>query len=136
MNLKYTRDYKKIEETLPCTIVLGFDNRRISSKAVWDTGATNTCIGINHAHALGCKLRGIRKGVELADGEKKDCYMAEIDISLGGKNVFKDIPVTVFPEPQKEVLLGMDIITKGSFVLTNKVTSKLRFDVPSVDFID
>jgi predicted aspartyl protease len=104
-------------------------------KAIWDTGATNTVITKKVISALGLKPVGKTK-VKHANGEAV-VNQYYVNIFLPNQVAFKFILVTEGVLGDVDVLIGMDIITKGDFAVTNfggKTTFSFR--VPSLNEID
>jgi hypothetical protein len=103
---------------------------------VWDTGASMTAIGQNVVDDLGLSPIGIVQ-VHTADAvSMKPTYI--VDIHLPNIRVL-GIQVVLGTLSQCDVLIGMDIINIGDFVITNKGgNTVMTFRVPSqasVDFV-
>ncbi len=103
--------------------------------AIWDTGATNSCITKNVVDHL--NLKPISKTrVSGAFGEEiKNVYM--VSIGLPNKVGFPNMPVTEVVLKDADVLIGMDIISDGDFAVTNKGgLTKFSYRHPSMEHID
>ena len=119
----------------------GLSQNQISSRkglkctALWDTGATNTVITKAVAQSLNLPITG--KTMVNHAGRMSQVYKHVVNIMLPN-NV--GIPFTEVTEGELkgcDVLIGMDIITKGDFVITNvggKTTFSFR--IPSLETID
>ena len=129
-----------------CTVLEAFDPQgltpaQIASKksikvtALWDTGATNTVITKRVAQALGLSQTGVAL-VHHADGHShKPKYV--VNIMLPNNVGIAYVEVTEGDLMGEDVLIGMDIITRGDFAITNvggKTTFSFR--IPSVETID
>jgi predicted aspartyl protease len=104
--------------------------------AIWDTGATGTVITKKVVDALGLKPVSKTK-VRHANGESiVNVYY--INLFLPNQVAFKFIPVTEgILGDDANVLIGMDVITKGDFAVTNyNGKTTFSFRVPSLAEID
>ena len=104
--------------------------------AIWDTGATNSLITEKVVNE--CSLAQISiVEVHTASGtEMAEVYL--VNIGLPNKIMMPGVRVskgTIFGNC--EVLIGMDIISRGDFALTNKDgKSMFSFRMPSMEKID
>ena len=119
----------------------GLSQAQISSKksmkctALWDTGATNTVITQRVAQSLGLKQTGVALVHHAAGQSFKPKYI--VNIMLPNNVGIPFVEVTEGDLMGEDVLIGMDIITKGDFAITNvggKTTFSFR--IPSVETID
>ena len=104
--------------------------------AIWDTGATNTVITQKVVQDCELKPTGMVK-VSHAGGEKiTNTYL--VNIRLPNKVEVCQIRVTEgIITGQGDVLIGMDIIGRGDFAVTNKNGKTVfSFRIPSVECID
>lgn len=106
-----------------------------SFQAVWDTGATNTAISQRVVDDCGLKPIGFTF-VNTAGGVcRTEVYI--INIFLPNQVGFPEITVTKGDLGPTDVLIGMDVICKGDFALTNKNgKSVFSFRYPSSEVID
>ena len=111
----------------------------LQTKAIWDTGATNTVVTEEAAKKLGLLSFG-KTNVSGVHGLKLvNRYF--VNITLNNKSISLDIPVTecsaLSPDESIGVLIGMDIINKGDFAITNhNGRTLMSFRVPSLQEID
>lgn len=122
----------------PSNIPLGPSKGIVHKKffAIWDTGATNTVITQKVVQECGLKPTGMVK-VFHADGETiTNTYL--VNIRLPNKVEVCQIRVTEgILTGQADVLIGMDIIGRGDFAVTNKNGKTVfSFRMPSVERID
>jgi hypothetical protein len=104
-------------------------------KALWDTGAMASVISTNVVCFLGLKPIG-KARVFHANGEST-VYTYLINISLPNDIDFSSILVTEGLLSDTDVLIGMDIISKGDFaVTTSDGDTKMSFQIPSTHEID
>jgi uncharacterized protein YchJ len=105
-------------------------------KAIWDTGATGSVITEKIVKELDLMPTGMTK-VSTASGER-DVNTYIVSIWLPNNVVVCNVKVTEgIIHGEYEVLIGMDIITKGDFAITNydgKTVFTFRF--PSAECID
>ena len=111
----------------------------IETTGIWDTGATNSVITKSISQKLGlipisvAKVRGVH-GIQ-----EVNVYFA--NITLNNKNISVSTFVTECEELSEDnsvgMLIGMNIITKGDFVVTNYAgNTTMSFRVPSLQKID
>jgi len=104
--------------------------------AIWDTGATNSVITQKVVQECGLNPISI-VNVHTASGEAlSNVYL--VSIWLPNKVVIPQIRVTEGTiGGDTEVLIGMDIINRGDFAVTNKDgKTNFTFRIPSVECID
>lgn len=104
--------------------------KMLQVNAIWDTGATGSCITQNVVDALHLIPVGKRK-ISTANGENiADVY--NINIGLPNGVGFTYIQVTCTPIGGADMLIGMDMIMEGDLCITNKNgDSKFTFQIPS-----
>ena len=107
-------------------------------KAIWDTGATFSVITSKVVKEVDLKPIGITR-VHTANGEAHQKQYL-INLYLPNKVVFGLLRVTEAPLYQTDILIGMDIISKGDFCLSNLNNETiLTFRIPSCkkfDFVE
>lgn len=105
-----------------------------SQNAVWDTGATNTLISSKIVQALGMKPYG-KSNISSANGiVESKMYLIHVGIPSGG--IVGYISAFENDNDDYEVVIGMDVISKGDFVLTNhEGHSTFSFRLPSQEEI-
>lgn len=109
--------------------------KRIKCTALWDTGATNTVITKRVAQALGLSQTGVALVHHAAGQSKKPKYI--VNIMLPNNVGIPFVEVTEGDLMGEDVLIGMDIITKGDFAITNVGgRTTFSFRIPSVETID
>jgi predicted aspartyl protease len=104
-------------------------------KAIWDTGATQTAITRRVAEQ--CKLQPTGMCiVNTASGEAETCTYL-VSLYLQSKVCFPQIRVTEAVLVGADVLIGMDVITRGDFAITNhQGKTNMSFRMPSLECID
>ena len=110
----------------------------VEFSALWDTGATNSVISRKVVDACGLKSTGVER-VYHAQGEAVvETYL--VDITLPTHMEVHGLPVISGAPQGMDVLIGMDIIGAGDFVVTNRNgRTKFSFRIPSqgdTDFSD
>lgn len=109
----------------------------ITKKALWDTGATNSVVKGSVASELGLVSVGV---VEVSHGGGKQLSNKFLlNIILPNKVLAYSILVTEGPESLNgfDVIIGMDIISQGDFVITNfDEKTCVSFRLPSMGQID
>lgn len=116
--------------------VLGSNrSRELRDYAVWDTGATSTCVSGAKAKELNLIQTGIQEIHTPAGRCIKPVYSANVFLPNG--IWFKNIPVIEAELTGFDVLIGMDIIVQGDFVVSNHDgITRLTYRVPSMHGYD
>ena len=108
--------------------------------AIWDTGATNTCVTTRVVNE--CALTPITMAdvTGIHGTERSNVYL--IDVYLPNKVVVRGIQaleVAALAEKQDDVLIGMDILVLGDFAVSNfQGKTTFTFRIPSrkeLDFV-
>lgn len=104
-------------------------------KSLWDTGAMGSVISTSVVSTLGLKPIGKRK-VFHANGESiVNTYL--VNILLPNNVAFSSLRVTEGVLNDTDVLIGMDIISRGDFSVTaSQGKTKFSFQLPSTHDID
>ena len=105
-------------------------------RAVWDTGSTGSVIAQNVVDT--CRLRPIGMTKAQTAGGERNCEVYLINLMLPNGVGFPRIHVTKMElGPRTDVLIGMDIITRGDFALTHRNGKTcFSFQNPSSEEID
>ena len=106
--------------------------------ALWDTGATAMVISPKIVAALGLMPSGVAR-VHYADGTAKDVPRFVVNIRLPNNWTFQGWPATLGNPAGTDVLIGMDIISRGDFAVTNgngRTTFSFRMPAQAdIDFV-
>ena len=126
-----------IDRRLRSKCEIGYEGNRQAFIALWDTGATGTCISSNVVQKLGMVSTG-RKTILTPSGQIiVNEYLADIYLPNGVQ--VKDIPIcdSEIGKQGLDVLIGMDIICMGDFAVTNyNGKTAFSFRIPSQKRID
>lgn len=122
--------------------VVGNPSQSVTTKAIWDTGATNTVITKEVVAKLGLVATGFTE-VNTASETNRRTNTYLVDIKLKADLTVSAVQVTegvILSEKGIDCLLGMDIISLGDFSITNfEGKTWLSFRIPSqhkVDFVE
>jgi len=112
-------EYDKVCKILKTEIevVNPFTKERKTYSAMWDTGATDSVIVKKVYDEL--NLFAIDRITVQGVNSVKDVDVAMIDIILPNKIIFPKHRVTVCEMNDIDMLIGMDIISKGDFSISN-----------------
>lgn len=106
--------------------------------SIWDTGATRSVISQKVVDVCGLESIGVQK-VYHAQGEANDVEAFLVNIGLPNNVEFQGLRVTLGVLRGADVLIGMDIIGRGDFAVTNRDgKTKFSFRIPSqadIDFV-
>ena len=107
-------------------------------QALWDTGATNSAISQDVIDTLGLRPSGFFKEVSYADGSvAQNVPRFLVNIMLPNNVEVVGLPVMSGKPSGSDVLIGMDIISRGDFAVTHmNGKTKFSFRVPSQGDID
>ena len=131
---EYRTSYPWNIESLATGITLKANKTTRKYPAIWDTGASNTCISQKVADELGLAVQGY---VDCANGlgeNKVPWYRLNVVMPKGRS--FCDVKVAgaVAPDREFDVTIGLDIISKGNFSFTidpaDQIKRLLIFDIP------
>lgn len=100
------------------------------SKAIWDTGATGTVITKQVIESLKLQPTGMTNVIGVHGAGTAPTYV--VDIILPNKVIVTNLNVIGGKEGSVDVLIGMDIIQLGDFVISNaNGKTKFSFCLPS-----
>ena len=103
--------------------------------AIWDTGATNSVITQKVIDDCGLAPTGMTKVRGVHGVSQSETYL--VNIALPDKVVFAGMRVTKGDFTGGDILIGMDIINRGDFAVTNHDgTTRFSYRVPSQGYID
>lgn len=103
---------------------------------LWDTGATGSVISQGVVDACGLQSVGTRD-VYHVKGVSRNTPVFLVNILLPNSVGCAGIPVTLGDMKGFDVLIGMDIILRGDFAVTNRDgKTKMSFSIPSQEDID
>ncbi len=104
--------------------------------AIWDTGATNSVITQAVVDDCGLVATGMANVDVVGGSLLAETYL--VNMGLPNGVAFTGLRVTKGTLPGSvDILIGMDIINRGDFVVTNlNGVTKFSFRVPSVEHID
>lgn len=128
-------NYNKIQKNLPIEVVLinPYTSVSKSYNAIWDTGAKRFAISYKVFNEL--SLTNMKKIKVAGVNSNKVALLSMVDIKLTSKisKIFiEGCYVIVCNLPNGvDMLLGMDIITKGDFLISNFEHTLFSFSVPS-----
>jgi hypothetical protein len=105
-------------------------------RAIWDTGATNTCITQVAADRIGLVPTGLVDMTTAKGTHRASTVLTNVALPNGVG--FHGLRVTICDLGQNvDVLIGMDIIGSGDFAITNfENKTVMSFRVPSTRTID
>lgn len=108
--------------------------------AIWDTGATGTVISKSIVDALHLQPSGKTRCKAVGAGDQPHEYISDTyftNVYLPNQVVIVGQRVTVGSVAGADVLIGMDIISRGDFSITNlKGKTCWSFRMPSMKEID
>lgn len=135
----FTVAYDNVVRDLKTDAILLGNEREIKGVAQWDTGASSTCISERVVSELNQPPIGVT--IISTPAGQRQCNKYLVDIVLPNNVKVTDVEVieTEIGTQQIDVLIGMDIITLGDFVISNnngKTTFSYRFpSKKKIDFV-
>lgn len=128
----YTTKYDRLSQKLANDVQVAHKDRMCSATALWDTGATGTCISEELVKELDLVPTG-KLNISTPSGSSVvNTYL--VDILFPNKVMIKDVVVcgTKIGEQGIQVLIGMDIITLGDLAVSNyEGKTTFSFRIPS-----
>lgn len=111
------------------------ENKKCQYTATWDTGATNTVISKKVVEE--CDLIPIGMVSVSTAGGIVDANVYMVDLLLPDNMVIPSLQVTEGQLNGTDVLIGMDIIQRGDFSVSNfEKQTKFTFRIPSLEHSD
>lgn len=103
--------------------------------AIWDTGASNSVITQTAIDECGLVATGMAQVHGVHGVKSTETYL--VNIALPDNVVFTALRVTKGEIRGADILIGMDIINKGDFSVTNcDGHSQFSYRTPSIEHID
>lgn len=137
-----TRNYTGISRviTSPISVENTVTGEVKNTFAIWDTGATGSAITRSLAVELGLIVINHTR-VKGVHGLKENVNVFAVKVVLNNQNVTFTIPVTeceqLTDDESSKFLIGMDIISKGDFAITNfQGNTVMTYRFPSIQRMD
>ena len=126
-----------------CFVSMAWDNESDEPEpaahqfdGIWDTGATGSLISANVVERCDLKQTGVAT-IRTANGNEDTVPTYIVNLRLPNQVVVMGIPVARGSFGDADVLIGMDVITKGDFAVSNwDGKTSFSFRVPSLGEID
>ena len=136
-NQAFTSSYKGLSLQLKNKVIVFANDKSIEVDALWDTGATNTVISRNVVSELGLISSGKMKVKTPSGSDIYNTYL--VNIGLPNHVMITDLCVcdSEIGDQGVGVLIGMDIIAKGDFAVSNyNGITRFTFRIPSIKVTD
>ena len=137
----FTTSYNSYSNVLKNEVIIGehIDDNKTKMyhkkwTALWDTGATNSVITKDVVNALG--LKPVMKTTAATPAGTYDAYCYYIDLYLPNHVVITGLLVMEGSPMGCDILVGMDVISKGDFAVTHSGKTVFSFRMPSCTTID
>lgn len=135
---RYYQSISNVIET-DMNVVNPYNGSNIKTSGIWDTGATNSCISKSLAQELG--LVPVQRTTVLGVHGSEEVNVYYVTIILLNPKIKHNVLVTECSELSEDgkirMLIGMDIITKGDFCITNlNGKTIMTYRSPSIELID
>ena len=140
----FTRDYGALRDTLisECHVSAAWPRRAdatvprlLKFRALWDTGATISCITEDVAVALELRPEAYSEMYHAQGSSIVPFYFMNLGLPNGV--TVQGVKVCQAVLMDSDVIIGMDIINKGDFAVTNKDgITVFSFQMPSMLHID
>jgi len=106
--------------------------------AIWDTGATNSVISQAAIDRVGLIATGLVQVHGVHGASTSESFL--VSLFLPNRVAFPSLRVTKGVLGNADILIGMDVISRGDFAVTNfQGVTKFSFRMPSqgsIDFVD
>lgn len=126
-----------IVKTLNSTVTISNGNKSMKEVALWDTGATICCVSENVINQLSLVATGkTRMSTPSSEDELVDTYL--VNLLLPNNILIEDVVVAQSKIGAQGIglLVGMDIISRGDFLITNNGETVFSFRMPSEGTMD
>ncbi len=136
-NQAFTITYNGRSNQLGSKVVIFYQGKNKEFNALWDTGATNTVVSHEVVADLGMISTGKRPVKTPSGSSVYNTYL--VDIGLPNHVMIKDVVVcdSEIRDQGIGALIGMDIITKGDFAVSNRDGKTVfTFRIPSIKLTD
>lgn len=133
----FTKEYEGQANKIITQVTVYTSTGSVRVNALWDTGATVTCISTTLAKKL--KLPAISKTKILTAGgvEDVDVYIAGLSIDDVIDMPKVEITSGNFSDQNIDIIIGMDVISYGDFAISKKNDQTIfSFRFPSQEAID
>lgn len=137
MGSSFVVTYDKIVNRLRSEVTIQCNNKSDKVIALWDTGATNTCISEELALKLSLVSTGKIDICGSTGSSEQNTYL--VDIILPNNVKINDLMVidSSIGKQNLDMLIGMDIIGQGDFAVSNyNNKTAFSFRTPSEKKID
>ena len=105
-------------------------NQFYTKHAAWDTGAEITMISRRVVRAL--QLKPISKTTIMGIGGDEEVEVFQIHVGLPNDFLYEDLIVYCGDIDEYDILIGMDLISRSDFFLTNiKGNTRFYFQIPA-----
>ncbi|MBQ6733522.1 MAG: retroviral-like aspartic protease family protein [Lachnospiraceae bacterium] len=105
-------------------------------KAVWDTGATSSCISQKAVRALGLQRVSYRKIYTVNSSAEVKTYYVGLELPNYFMTTVTASALASISD-DVDVVIGMDVISRGDFSVTNVLgKTTFSFRIPSVREVD
>lgn len=130
-------DEKHISNRLKSNVTIHYDSKQLNVVALWDTGATNSCISRSVVTNMNLVSNGSMPILTPSGDITVNTYL--VDVTLPNDVYIPDIMVCDSEIDNQGIgmLIGMDIITKGDFAVSNyNGKTVFSFRMPSESRLD
>jgi hypothetical protein len=142
--IAFSIPHKSIVEAIytPAKISLAFeqvpdDESLTNALALWDTGATHTCISDRLARQLALEAVDYVHVATASGIEHVTTYFTHLFLPNGLQFLNWELMQFQYTGDESDLIIGMDIITKGDFSITNLNGQTLcSFRLPSLHALD
>jgi len=115
----FTSEYNRISIQLINECAVSNGDRSVVVNALWDTGASFTCISKNVVQKLDLTSIGKRTIVTPSSSTTVNRYLVNIKLPNNVEIVNLEVCDSEIGKGGFDVLVGMDIITRGDFAVSN-----------------
>ena len=133
--MSLTSSYPGIVDTVHSKIQIKYNGKLLDQKfiGIWDTGANKTVINLELVQQFGL-IKIDERPVLTANGQRQaGVYL--VDLILHNGVAFSNLEI-IDGIMTVDFLIGMDIITQGDFIITNKDRTVMSFRKPSMKTVD
>ena len=134
MTSAFTTLYPEKTLVLTNTVKISYGNRSIEANALWDTGASCSCIASQISRELGMEPLGRRRMYTPSGTADSPVY--RVNLSLPNNVVIDNLLVcdSAIGRQGLGIIIGMDVISMGDFATSCRNNRTMfTFRIPSIE---
>ena len=126
-----------IKDALYSQVTIKYNTKSITVKALWDTGANISCVSEDVVSSLGLIMSGVVPRLTPSGSDFANTYLVDVILPNNVEVLNLRVCDSKIGEQGIGMLVGMDIINKGDFAVSNfDGKTVFTFRMPSESTLD